>query len=106
MLALLAIPVTSALKEWTGERRTPWETAGLLDTFRASDLRPREVRGPFAPREDGHAAILRFHLGVPVLPDGPDAPPDARRWVPAGSPPLPGARVLVATPLGSLVEPR
>ena len=106
VLALLAIPVTSALKEWTGERRTPWETAGLLDTFRASDLRPREVRGPFAPREDGHAAILRFHLGVPVLPDGPDAPPDARRWVPAGSPPLPGARVLVATPLGSLVEPR
>jgi hypothetical protein len=102
---LLVLPAQVVLKssifrvhdEW-------WVAADLLEEHRGDPkLAGREIRGPFKPEDDRAKSFLRFHLGT-WISSAPVTEMRGLQWIPGAGVDFPVGRVVVATPLGAVVD--
>lgn len=104
---VLAVPAQAALKCGFHERDAWWKTAGLLEDNRIRDDQPgprAQIRGPFQPEDDRMKSMLRFHLGDVWISSAPVTEMKGVQWVPGAGDDFPVGRVLLATPLGAIVD--
>jgi 4-amino-4-deoxy-L-arabinose transferase-like glycosyltransferase len=103
-LVLLVPASTVLLKSSFHGRDEWWRTAELCATHRGdASLAGRTVRGLFQPEDDRLKSLLRFHLGLWVSSERP-TDMTGLQWVPSAGADFPVGRVVVATPLGALVD--
>ena len=102
---MLVLPSQVLLKSaWFHDRGARWTSAASLDALRGDPrLAGRVVNGPFRPEDDEAKSFVRFHLG---LWTSSAAVPEMRglQWVPGAGADFPAGEVIVATPMGALVD--
>jgi len=102
---MLVLPAVILLKSsWVHDRGPWWDAAAQLDALRGdARIAGREIHGPFKPEDDRMKTFLRFHTGAWV---SSSAVPEMKglQWIPAAGADFPVGKVIVATPLGALVD--
>ncbi len=102
--AVVFIPVQIVVKDFVHERGPYWETAELLEERNGdSRIAGRELAGPFLPEDDHTKSFLRFHLDTWVTSE-PVSEMRGLQWVPGAGADFPVGMVVVATPLGAVVD--
>ncbi len=104
-LLMLAVPACVLVKSaFVHDRGDWWDAAGRLDALRGDPrIVGREVRGDFKPEDDQLKTFLRFHLDA-WTSSAPAAPARGLQWVRGAQIDASRGDVIVATPLGSLVD--
>jgi hypothetical protein len=102
---MLVLPAVVLLKSTAFHDRGPWwESAGLLDRLRGDPrFVGREIHGPFKTEDDQTKTFLRFHTGAWVS-SAPVPEMSGLQWIPGAGADFPAGTVVVATPLGALVD--
>jgi hypothetical protein len=104
ILLLLTLPVQVLRKSAFHERDKRWAAVKVLESHRSDPvLAGRVIHGPFGPEQQTVKSLLRFHLGVPVS-SAPVTDMRGLQWIPPDNAGFPKDRVVVSTPLGTLVD--
>jgi 4-amino-4-deoxy-L-arabinose transferase-like glycosyltransferase len=105
VLVVLALPTQIALKSFfLHKHNDAWSTAGILESHRDDPLLAgRTVIGPSDSEGYWPISLVRFHLGLPVS-SAPQHAEGGLHWVPGAGADFPVGRVVLATPLGALID--
>jgi 4-amino-4-deoxy-L-arabinose transferase-like glycosyltransferase len=102
---MLVLPAVVLLKTTAfHDRGTWWDAARRLDELHGDPrLVGREIHGVFKTEDDRMKTFLRFHTGAWVS-SAPVPEMKGLQWIAGAGADFPAGRVIVATPLGALVD--